>query len=492
MNKIKREALKDLLVERAPPKNFNMDDICFAKQLEFIMDDHPFVTASCSRRAGKTEACAIDLLRTALHKENATCLYITMTAGNAEKIIWSKLKHINDKFELGGIFKANDLSIRFSNGSIIYLSGCSTRAEVEKFRGQALNLVYIDETQSIKGFIKYLVDDVLGPTLADYAGKLKILGTPNAVPAGFFFDTLQNPYYSHHSWTFFDNPFIATKSGSNHHSILERELKRRSVDISHPSIRREWFGEWIIDKESLVLKYQKNINDYDQLPTIEDYIIAVDIGLDDADAIALMGWEKHRQKTYLIFEDITRKQTITELAIKIEKLVKKYNPLKIVMDTGGLGKKVAEEIRKRFSLPIQAAEKSRKIEYLSLLNDALRQNTFFAKSESQFVQDSYKVEWDYEKSTPDKKMIKTEFHSDIIDAVLYGFRECLGYLSSPKDEPVKINTQEKWMNYSLKLMEGKLEKNIAHRQMAEEEEKWLLSETIVPGSEWDEFEGMGF
>lgn len=448
--------------------DFDLTKICFKEQLDFILDKSPWVTASCSRRAGKTEVCAIDLLNTATQHKGINCLYITLTRANAAKLVWKKVLEYNETYRLGGVVNISALSLSFANGSTIYFSGCKDKSELDKFRGLALKLIYIDEVQSFKSFIEELIDEVLAPTLADYAGSLKLLGTPRPIQSGFFYNALQAKAYAHHSWTFWNNPFIARKSGLTHREILERELARRGVTESHPSIRREWFGEWTVDTDALVLKYSE-ANDYDILPALTDYIIAVDIGHDDADAIAVIGWHHHKQVCYLVEEHVRAQQGITELAEQISRFIGVYSPLKVVMDTGGLGKKIAEELRKRYSLPIVAAEKSRKIEYLSLLNDALLTNRFKAKCDSRFAQDSMLVEWDYDKSTSDKLVIKDEPHSDIVDAVLYGFREALHWLSEAPKAPVRITRQEQWIKHSEKLMEDALEREIMIQKAQESE-----------------------
>lgn len=453
--------------------DFDLSRICFKEQLDFILDKSPWVTASCSRRAGKTEVCAIDLLNTATQHKGINCLYITLTRANAAKLVWKKVLEYNEIYRLGGVVNISALSLSFANGSTIYFSGCKDKSELDKFRGLALKLIYIDEVQSFKSFIEELIDEVLAPTLADYAGSLKLLGTPAPLQSGYFWKTLQAKAYAHHAWTFWNNPFIARKSGLTHREILDRELGRRGVDESHPSIRREWFGEWTTDSDALVLKYNEIKNHYDEIPPLTDYIIAVDVGYEDADAIAVIGWHHHKQICYLVKEVVEKKQGITDLAQQIERLIKVYSPLKVVMDTGGLGKKIAEELRKRYSLPIMAAEKSRKIEYLALLNDALLTQRFMAKKDSQFARDSMLVEWDYDKSTSDKLVIKDEPHSDIVDSVLYGFREALHWLSEAPKAPVRITRQEQWIKHSEKLMEDALEREILIQKADENESDYF-------------------
>jgi hypothetical protein len=176
------------------------------------------------------------------------------------------------------------------------------------------------------------------------------------------------------------------------------------------------------------------------MPTPWSYIIGVDIGHEDADAIAVVAYNRNCSQSFLVHEDVQKKQGITELAQKIEALLKQYDPDQVVMDTGGLGKKVAEEITKRHSIPIKAAEKVRKHEFIELLNDSMRTQRFMAKPDSAFAQDCLLVEWDLDKSKPDRKVISAAFHSDICDAVLYAFRESLHWLSEPAKEKVEPNT----------------------------------------------------
>lgn len=446
-------------------ESFDLEKICFPQQLAFIRDPNPWVTADCSRRSGKTEVCAYDLLDTAIKNRSVTCLYITLTRSNAERIVWAKLLEINEKYKLGAEVNISKLSLSFPNKSVIYLSGCKDKSELDKFRGLALKLVYIDEVQSFKSFIRDLVDDVLGPSLADHAGKLKFIGTPAPLQSGFFWELKNNPEYSHHHWTFWDNPYISAKAGIGHTEILERELRRRGVSREHPSIQREWFGKWTVDTDSLVFQYDKIRNNYNEIPQLTDYVIGLDFGTDDADAIAVLGWHKHKKELYLVEEYIQNGLSVTEIVNQVDLRLKKYNPIKVVADTGANGKKIALEISKRTGVPVHAAEKSRKIEHITWLNDALRTGYFYARSVSRFAEDCSIVEWDYDKSTSDRLVIKDDPHSDICDAVLYAYVECLHWLSEAA--PVKVNIKDQWIKYTQKLNEDSLENSIKRDKAAE-------------------------
>ena len=117
MNLEQRVALAVLMSRRKPL--FSIEEYCFEEQQKFIRDKAKFKTAVCSRRAGKTEACAADLLDTALKFDNVVCLYITLKRTNAKKIIWPILLKINREKNLGGHPNETDLSLKFPNGSVI-------------------------------------------------------------------------------------------------------------------------------------------------------------------------------------------------------------------------------------------------------------------------------------------------------------------------------------------------------------------------------------
>lgn len=423
---------------------FLLSDFLFPEQLKFVSDEAPNKVAVCSRRSGKTIACAAHLIDTAVRNPGVVCLYITLSRSNAKKIIWREMKKINRDYKLGGEINETELCMTFGD-SIIYLSGAKDTNEIEKFRGLAIKLVYIDEAQSFRSYIRELIDDVLSPALMDYAGTLCLIGTPGPIPTGYFHDSFTKPGWAKHSWTFWNNPFITQKSKMSHQQMLDRELTRRGVTITDPSIQREWFGKWVLDSDALLVHYDEKKNHYAGLPDITpnkyQYIMGIDLGFDDADAIAVLAWSEVAKTTYLVEEVVVKKQGITELVEQVNALWKKYNISKMVIDQGGLGKKIAEEMRRRHGIPVQAADKARKMENVAFMNDALRTGALMARSASKFAEDCKLVEIDRDKSTPDKIRVSSKYHSDIIDAVLYAFRESPAYTYVQPVEGPKYGTR---------------------------------------------------
>lgn len=447
-------------IDKFLSRKFNITQFLFEQQLNFVQDTNPFKVAVCSRRSGKTIACAAHLIHTAIHSPEVMCLYITLSMRNAERIIWKDLKKINKDHDLSGTTKEAGLVMTFPNGSTIHLCGANNVTEIENFRGVPLKLVYIDECQSFREYIEDLIDDVLSPALMDYAGSLCLIGTPGPTPTGFFYKcAVESDVWSKHGWTFFDNPHLPKKSGQTHQQLLDRELSRRGVSANDPSIQREWYGKWVLDSDSLLIHYDNTLNDFNALPANinYEYIMGIDIGYVDADAISILAWSENDPVTYLVEELVTPKQGITPLVEQIRAFDAKYKVHKMVMDMGALGKKIGEEMIIRHSLPIEAADKTRKMENIEFLNDALRTGRFKAKAKSRFAQDSYLVEIDRDKSTPERLKVSTRFHSDIIDAVLYGFKFSPAYAYvKPKEKP-KPGSKEWALAQSTEMWEAELE-----------------------------------
>lgn len=461
--------------------SFAIESFCFDKQIAFIQDKAKYKIAVCSRRAGKTVGCAAHLVSTALANPNRVCLYITLSRINAKHILWPDLLAINRDFKLGGITNETELSIKFPNLSIVRLSGAKDSSEVEKLRGHAFTLVYIDEAQSFRDYIRNLIEEVISKALFDYDGTLCLTGTPSPVPTGYFYECWSSPSWAKHHWTMFDNPYIEKKSGKTAEALVRAECERKGVSKLDPTIQRECYGQWVVDSDALVFKYDPIRNHYADLPLSNGwhYILGVDLGFDDSDAIAVIAWDERFKETYLVEERIESKQGITDLASQLSLLITKYNPDSVIMDTGGLGKKIANEINQRFGLPIKAAEKVRKFEFIELLNDALRTGRFLASNKSRFAQDCMLVEWDKDST---QLKVSDRYHSDINDAVLYAFRESLHWMHQPAVIKPKSQSPE-WF----KLQEDKIEKQLEDKLERDDsmDDGTLYSIGLSDDKEWD-------
>jgi len=268
------------------------------------------------------------------------------------------------------------------------------------------------------------------------------------------------------------NPWLEKKSGRKIADLIQEDMDRMGVTIDHPKIQRECFGRWVTDTESLVLHDNEAVNHYETLPLLNwTYILGIDLGFHDADALAVLAWCEASPSTYLVEEVITSKQGITPLVAQIEALRKKYDISKMVIDTGGLGKKIAEELTRRHGLPVEAADKVRKMENLELLDDALRRGAIKAKKDSMFAQDTFLMEKDRDKSNPERIVISDSYHSDIIDAVLYSFKLSPAYSYQAPRPKLKQGTPE-WAKEQTDAMEEAAERHFQNQEDASEGFGW--------------------
>jgi hypothetical protein len=414
----------------------------FPKQNAFIEDPARYLSAQCSRRAGKTNGLGYRFLKTMERHPKSQCVYLGLTRDSAKGAIWPVLQEINERYNLGCEFIESKLVMKHPNGAVLHILGADMSNFIKRLKGRKFPGVAIDEAQDFGPHLESLIDDVLTPSISDYPdGWLAVTGTPGPVPQGYFFEVTQHRLYgfSHHAWTLYENPNMPQPQA------FVADLKaRKQWDDQNPTLLREWLNNWVLDTHALWVRYSESLNHYEMLPEGHkwNHILGVDIGFKDADAIAVVAWSETSPKTYLVEEHVATKQGISDLVMNIDRLQRKYEAYKIVMDEGGLGKKIGEEIRRRFGCPLEPADKVNKQDNVEFLNDDMRLGKFMARKDSRFAQDSYLVQIDWEKSTPKKIILKKTYHSDIIDAVLYAFRESYAFTHQPEKPKPRYGSKE--------------------------------------------------
>lgn len=444
----------------------------FPEQDDFVNDPSRYIDAQCSRRAGKTNGLALRYFKAMETHPKSQCIYLGLTLESAREIMWPVLQEINDKYQIGCTFLESKLTMKHPNGATLKLFGADMKNFIKRLKGRKYPGVGVDEAQDFGTHLQSLIDDVLTPSIADYSDSwIALTGTPGPVPQGYFFEVTRNKKYgfSHHEWDLMKNPHMPNPEG-----FLKDLIAKRQWTDDNPTLLREWRNKWVLDVQSLWIRYSEKINHFQELPKEHkwNYIMGVDIGFNDADAIAILAWSDTNPSTYLVEEKITSKQGLTELVEQMNVMHKKYDISKVVMDEGGLGKKLAEEVRRRYGINVEPADKARKQENVELLNDSLRLGLFKAKSASRFAQDSYLVQVDWEKSTPNKIIIKKKPHSDIIDAVLYAFKESYGFTHKTEAEKPRYGSKE-WADQQVSSM---FEAELEGLQKEQEYAKWAKGE----------------
>jgi len=437
----------------------------FKKQLDFIMDKNNFKLARCSRRAGKSYACARYLLHVASTVPNANCVYLALTRKSAKRILWNLLKLLAKKHAIEIEPKAADLVIELPNGSSILLMGANDEACAETLRGSPWDLVVIDEVASYSGHLETIVDEVLSPGLMDRNGTVVLIGTPSSDFSSYFYKCDHDKSWSTYHWTVLDNPHVPKAK-----DWIDTTIKKRGWTLETPFVKREFFGEWCRSEEDQVYSYNPLRNRVDDAPKGLHYVIGVDVGWKDDKAITVVGFNQDKyDKTYVVYKFKKSHMLISELGEKLKELNDKYKPMKIVVDPGGGGVDISAEINNRFGLACVSAKKTAKYDYIEFLNADMVSGKFLnvVEDEDDALEKEYaELQWKEK-----VKRVEGEQPNHLADATLYAWRECWAYLH---EESVPLpTTPEGILESEARRMERQLIEVDLIRKMQQEEEDWL-------------------
>ena len=492
-------------------KKIDFGELCFPEQRAFVEDDAPFVAGCCGRRGGKSDAAVLKMLRSANENPNSTVLYITNSRPQAKRIAWRKLMMWDRRLDLGMKFNHADLVVHLpSCGSSIVLGGANDEAEIERYRGGDHPLVVIDEAQSIRGFLPYLIKDILLPTLADHDGQLVLIGTPNASCLGYFSDAANpasqtpllgdtgEPMYSVHAWTGFRNPNIskAYRLGDHSdydlalaevHAVISRLCSVAGIGPGDVVYEREWRGQWIRDEEGLVYQVKPR-NILDRLPEATDwrYVLGMDVGFIDATAYVVMAYSPKTGKCCVVESFQEARLLQGQQVAYVDRLAGQYDFESIVVDPGGGGKQLVEELHTRHGLPAQVAEKQAKVAAIGTLNSDLAAGScsIVRFGNEDLLHDLAQLKWNYAKlqrahGSDWKKRPKALSHLSIddrtpdhlADAFLYAHRQCSHYLTDFEEAAPRPGT-DAWILKQEQEIYEKVLKRAEAREAGKDQPWW--------------------
>lgn len=205
------------------------------KQAAFFTSGAERRATKKTRRIGATAGGCRELLARAITIPRFRAVYATTTRIEAEARAWRNdtqtgFVDIIDlhgipldepgvaKFTLGGVVvevRTGELKLRFSNGSLIELFGADDETSINKLRGLAKHVWWIDEAQDFT-WLERLYKSVISAGSADKGGEVWLTGTPGRDCAGMFYlvtkdDDDEGPPltgWQVHVITVEDNPFF--------------------------------------------------------------------------------------------------------------------------------------------------------------------------------------------------------------------------------------------------------------------------------------------
>lgn len=254
-----------------------------------------------TRRAGATAGGVREIMARSVEQPKFRATYVGTTRDECKKRAWESdtqtgfIDILREKGELldepgvaryrfGGLIaevREIELRIEFSNGSQIELFGADNERALNKQRGVAKHVFWVDEAQDFRNLDRFY-KAVIAAAMNDFGGECWLTGTPGQDCAGFFWDVTKPEDgesrlegWEVHRFAQTDNPYFGAVTQINGvwhvvdnlkvtHGPFENEdeAEARAVEIrwentagkairengwkhDDPDLLREQYGQWV-------------------------------------------------------------------------------------------------------------------------------------------------------------------------------------------------------------------------------------------------------
>lgn len=325
----------------------------------------------------------------------------------------------------GAEWNDRDKRWTFPSGATLTFGYLDNDRDRYRYQSAAFQFIGWDElTQFPKGWYLYLFSRLR--RLEKHPVPLRMRGASNPGGIG-------------HEWVkqrFIDEPddrmFVPARMDDNPH--LDRVSYLHSLQQLDPTTRAQLLeGKWVRDASGLVYMWERSRNGAPASAESADgwrTVLGIDFGYTDSTAFCILSWPKY-SRTVTVVE--SHKQTgliPSACAEEVKRLDAIYHFDRIVGDIGGLGKGYAEEMRQRFGIPIEPAQKQNKLGYISLINGAfIRGELMVVRGTNQeLIRELEELPWNEERTAEEQG-----FENHLTDALLYGWRAAVAW--NEKDPP---------------------------------------------------------
>lgn len=421
--------------------------LCHPKQRAFVSDMSRRKAALCSRRAGKSFGLLVWFIVGALTDPGGLSVFICRTKGDARRILEPAVQELRARTGLSLPFSERDgqLMLGLPGGHKLWLAGCKDQSEVGKFRGagKGFRRAAVDEAQEFADdVLRKLILGALEPALLDKHGDLCVTGTPGPIPAGLFYEITTGEggaQWPTHHWTIHDNPHIADAEAE-----LAAYLKQYGLTADAPVYVREWTGKWVYDPSALVYPYRSDLNacSADDIPTEGAvWCLAVDLGASGITAFVLGCIVPGSPHVWIKSSSEHENWIPSRIAAAIERYRRDTPGLRVVVDEGGLGQGYANEMRERYGIPCEAAEKKKKRGFQEIVAGELKSATIKINAWGcrTLLDEISMLQWLPDRTEEDA----VRFANHNGDAFLYCVRALRGHYN-PVVEPPKPGSPEWW------------------------------------------------
>jgi hypothetical protein len=438
----------DAILGKIPTPAANLFEGSFPEQQAYVLDDSPFKFLFCTRRAAKSYSFGLECFHDGTAWPKGNYLFLGLVREEAKRIFWKDvLKEIDSRFNLKSSFNESTLTCTLSNGATIYIGAADANdQEWRKLLGQRYRRIFIDEAQDWRLDLRELVYSTLKPACADFKGSITLAGTPGRARTGIYYDLTKNskagslragsqPGWSGHSWDTTKN--LAMMPGGE--TMAQRwlaeiaEMKATHPGIENtPAFRRNYLGEWVIEDDALVYRYNPAKNGWDgRLPFFDrgrwHTVLGVDLGYNDDSAFTRMKYHEFCPTLFITKSEKQKGMDISAVANRI-KLIQTQEPDVEMVVIDGSNKQAVMEMQNRHGLSLYPADKTGKSDFIELMNAEMIMERIKVdeKECAPLIDEWYGLIWN-------DKTVKREEHpacpNHATDSALYGWRFCYQYVS---------------------------------------------------------------
>lgn len=428
-------------------------------------DRNFFYCIGGARRAGKTEVMSRVILIIEQRIAKGDFFLGAMDLDKVKSLYWARIMELSKRYGYGFKEEKSSNIIRTPAGNRIFFKSIRDKRVIEWARGEKFKFALVDEAQTaVDANLSELIEYSLGPAMSDLGGKIVLSGTPPPIHKGIWYEWRIGNAGGVKKFVldYKKNNFIDPELRE---AYLDRIRERRGLKKGHEDakFKNEYFDACIEDFESLIFRYNEQKNNYHEIDIPlgdRKYVIGYDIGYDDADAICALCYSHYSPEVYMIEEHVGTKQTLEEPANILKGMRTKYHNAPIIVDTGGLGKKIGQDLLHRYKLNILPAEKSEKGGWIHTMRDSLHRGDLKIRANSHAVQEMRLVQWSEKQDAFDPK----GYHPDLLDALLYSYRSVHNYINSQKE----VRIQETFLQEKMRRMREQAENSSKKKQVWED------------------------
>ena len=390
------------------------------------------ILLNCCRQAGKSTTAAVKAAHTAMFNKKALVLIIAPSQRQSQETFRKVQEFFSSITPRPAMPTDSKTECELINGSRVI----SLPSNDQRIRGfSAATLIIEDEA----GDVEDELHQAILPMLIISRGSMILMGTPKG---------RRGHFYRH---------WAQEGSGWEPYEVSWRDCPRidpADIDRERITLReafpQEYENKFIQAGGGMVYgAFDEATNLVDRLPEGKwSYLLALDFGFVDATAFAILGWLPHSQTVYVVLSFKESGLTPSQVGEKGAELSATYQFTRVIGDVGGLGKGYAEEMRRRFRIPVEPAEKTNKRGYIDLLNGDLATGNLkvLASANQGLVKEWRELPWNAERSREDAAC-----ENHLADSVLYGWRAVTAYLQQPLDDgpktpedKIRADTKEYW------------------------------------------------